>query len=683
MEVRIIQQKPQTYVLLNVENLNTRFFIDGRVVKAVDGVSYTLNEGECLGIVGESGCGKSAHARSIMGLINPLTGTYQADKIWFNGLDLLKLSSKEMRKVRGSKITMVFQDPMNSLNPVLKIGDQLSEVLKLHMGMDNKQAWKRSEELLGLVRIADATERLQSYPYQLSGGMRQRVMIAMAISCNPKLLIADEPTTALDVTIQARIIDLVTEIQKEFGMAIMWITHNLGAIASLAETVNVMYAGSIIERGNVLDIYAQPLHPYTKGLLSSLPHLGYTSKKLLSIPGLPPNLIDLSPGCAFAPRCSYAKDLCHQQKPDLDVADSKDHLVACFFWKEIEVQRKSKLFSLENNLVDGTGKAEGNSVLLSVKDLKTYFPITKGVIRHHVGDIKAVDGVSFEINQGEVLGLVGESGSGKTTVGLSILRLIEPTDGRVIFKGKDITSMNNKELRQIRPKMQMIFQNTYSSLNPQLNIESILSRPLEVDRFVRGAKKRERIKELMEMVGLDQAYINRYPNEFSGGEQQRTGIARALAMNPDLIICDEPVSSLDVSIQAQIVNLLKSLQDQLGIAYLFISHDLSMVYYICDRVAVMYLGKIMELAGKDELYSNPQHPYTKFLLSATPVPDPAIEKKHTLPQTKEDDIPSATNPPQGCKFNTRCSFAEKVCFDLEPEYKEITHGHYCRCHLVH
>jgi peptide/nickel transport system ATP-binding protein len=673
-------------VLLDIEELYTRFHTEDGIVRAVNGVSYKLNENECLGIVGESGCGKSVHARSIMGLIPRAYGKYEAKKIWFDGDDLLKISADKLRRIRGSKISMIFQDPMSSLNPVLKVGDQLSEVLLIHQKMTKKQAWKRSIELLNLVRIADAATRVQEYPFQFSGGMKQRVMIAMALSCNPKLLIADEPTTSLDVTIQAEIIKLVRSIQKEFRTAIMWITHDLGIIAGLAERVNVMYAGQIIERGSVMDIYKRPFHPYTQGLLNSVPKPGFTSEKLSSIKGVPPDLLDLPIGCPFEPRCSYSRDICREKRPELKVTDAAEHLAACFFWQEIDARSK-KSKSLAEEKITGQPAdlpgAKSIKKLMEIKRLKKYFPIEKGIIRRHVGDVKAVDGVSFDINVGETVGLVGESGSGKTTIGMSVLRLIDPIEGSVVFMDKELTAMKKEELKNIRPRMQVIFQNPFSSLNPRQSVESIISTPLKIHKVGNRKEVRERVKELLETVGLNPEYINRYPHEFSGGQQQRIGIARALALNPDLIICDEPISSLDVSIQAQIVNLLKELQKRLGVAYLFISHDLSMTNYISDRVAVMYLGKIMEFASREELYSNPLHPYTKFLLSAIPIPDPVLEKERKIFTAKEsDEIPSAANPPKGCRFNTRCPLAREICFKSEPEFKEIAEKHYCACHLV-
>jgi peptide/nickel transport system ATP-binding protein len=682
MPVRDTSNSTKANPLLIIENLKTQYFSDEGFVQAVNGISYTLNEGECLGVVGESGCGKSAHARSIMGLINPAAGKVTADKIWFNGHDMLNLSPAEIRKIRGSEMAMVFQDPMSSLNPVLKIGDQLSEGLELHLGMDEKSAHKRCVELMELVRIPDAASRLDDYPHQFSGGMRQRVMIAMALSCNPKLLIADEPTTALDVTIQAQIMNLVTEIQKEIGMAIMWITHDLGVVAGLARTVNVMYAGSIIERGGVNEIYSRPLHPYTYGLLGSLPHVGKHTKELASIPGTPPNLFALPAGCPFADRCTFVQDICRQHKPDLEYTGDTEHQVSCFLWPEIEKQRNAHPAAAPEEADAAETPVKANQPLLKVENLKTYFPINKGVIRRHVGDVKAVDGVSFEIYAGETLGLVGESGSGKTTIGRSIIRLIEPTSGKVFFKDREITTISAREMRALRPRVQIIFQNPYASLNPRLNVETIVSAPLTVHRKGNRNERRQKTKELMKLVGLSPAFLNRYPHEFSGGQQQRIGIARALALNPDLIICDEPIASLDVSIQAQIVNLLKRLQRQLGIAYLFIAHDLSMVHYISDRIAVMYLGKMMELAEKDELFANPVHPYTRYLLSAIPVPDPKVERNRKLLTTRGDEIPSVANPPKGCNFNTRCPFAEQQCFDEKPEFKEIAPGHFCSCHFA-
>jgi peptide/nickel transport system ATP-binding protein len=673
--------KREGKVLLEIEELYTRFHTEDGTVRAVNGVSYTLHEHECLGIVGESGCGKSVHARSIIGLIPRSYGRYEAKKIWFDGQDLLGLSDDQLRSIRGSKVGMVFQDPMSSLNPVMKIGDQLSETLMIHKHMDKRQAWKRSGELLSLVRISDAAARLHEYPYQFSGGMQQRVMIAMALACGPKLLIADEPTTSLDVTIQAEIIKLVRDIQQELNTAIMWITHDLGIVAGLAETVNVMYGGRIVERGGVMDIYANPLHPYTQGLLNSVPKPGRTTQRLSSIQGSPPNCLNLPAGCPFEPRCIHAREICRQSVPELQSVGSNDHITACFFWQDIQKAEKSTISAKVTAAPEERVKA-GSNELLRIHDLKKYYPIQRGIIRKHVGDVKAVDGISFKIHAGETVGLVGESGSGKSTLGMSIIRLIDPIQGSVVFREKEISKLNNDQMKKIRPKVQIIFQNPFSSLNPRQSVESIISTPLRIHKTVSKKDIHNRVAELMETVGLNPDYSNRYPHEFSGGQQQRIGIARALALKPDLIICDEPISSLDVSIQAQIVNLLKDLQNQFGIAYLFISHDLSMTHYISDRIAVMYLGKIMELAGKEELYSNPRHPYTRFLLSAIPVPDPAVEKKRRLFKPLGKEIPSAANPPTGCRFCTRCSEAQEICSTTEPEFRTIGPERYCACHFV-
>jgi peptide/nickel transport system ATP-binding protein len=669
-------------ILLEIEDLSAQFHTDDGIVRAVNGVSYRLHEEECLGIVGESGCGKSVHARSIMGLIPRAYGSYRAKKIWFDGQDLLKLSGDQLRRIRGSRIGMVFQDPMSSLNPVMKIGDQLSEVLRIHRNMAPRQAWKRSEELLSLVRISDAAGRLHEYPFQFSGGMQQRVMIAMALACDPKLLIADEPTTALDVTIQAEIIKLVRDIQQEFKTAIMWITHDLGIVAGLADNVNVMYAGRIVERGGVLDIYERPLHPYTQGLLGSVPKPGDAGQRLSSIPGVPPNLIDLPPGCPFQPRCLYAKDVCRTENPELRMTDSDGHLAACFFWREIQEHGRANYAPSPRRPSVDHHEMRDAKKLLVLKGLKKYFPIQRGFTKRRVGDVKAVDGVSFDICAGETVGLVGESGSGKTTVGMSIARLTDPIEGSVVFMGKEIATVKSRELKRIRPSMQIIFQNPFSSLNPRQSVETIVSTPLRVHRVGNDQEIRSRTTELLRIVGLDPDCGNRYPHEFSGGQQQRIGIARALALNPELIICDEPISSLDVSIQAQIVNLLKDLQKEFGVSYLFISHDLRMTNYISDRIAVMYLGRIMELAEKEELYANPRHPYTRFLLSAIPVPDPSVEKKRRLLKAREYEMPSAANPPPGCGFNTRCPAAIEICFTSRPEFKETGERHYCACHLV-
>ncbi len=662
--------------LLHIKNLKVEFHTEKGIVEAVNNISYTLEKGKTLVVVGESGCGKSVHALSIMGLIPSPPGLVAGGEIFFNGNDLLKLSKKEMQNVRGNQVAMVFQNPMVSLNPVFTVGEQIVEAIQTHTNMNNKGARERAAELLEKVGIPSARQRLDDYPHQFSGGMLQRAMIAMALSCNPHLLIADEPTTALDVTIQAQIIELVKSLQKEFGMAVLWITHDLGVAAGIADQINVMYAGYIVERGSAKEIFENPKHPYTQGLLTSLPKMGKDEQyRLISIPGSPPNLLAPPAGCPFAPRCSYAIEKCRRENPRLhDIGD--EHLVSC--WRMDDALEKSSA----TRLTIAKPKLTEDTPLLQVDGLKKYFPIKRGgLFRKHVGDIKAVDDVSFEIKRGETLGLVGESGSGKTTVGRTLLRLYDATAGKIFFEGQDVNALSDRDMQKLRQRMQLIFQDPYSSLNPRMKVGAIVGEPLLVHTKMSRVERAKRVNELLSLVGLDSKMSDRFPHEFSGGQRQRIVIARALSLNPDFLVCDEPIASLDVSIQAQVVNLMEDLQEKLGLAYLFIAHDLSMVRHISNRIAVMYLGKIVELARRDALFEEPLHPYTQALISAVPVPNPKIEKNRQRIFLK-GDLPSPANPPSGCNFHTRCPFAKDVCYKVEPTYSEVKPGHFVACHLA-
>jgi peptide/nickel transport system ATP-binding protein len=668
--------------LLQIQNLTTRFNTQEGAVHAVNDVSLSVNEGEILAVVGESGSGKSVTMLSVMGLIPQPPGEIVAGQVLFEGQDLLPLSNKEMERIRGKDIAMIFQDPMSSLNPVLTIGYQISESLVLHLDMNSSAAQQRTIELLNLVGIPDATARVNDYPHQFSGGMRQRVMIAMALSCGPKLLIADEPTTALDVTIQAQIVTLVKHLQAEFGMTVIWITHDLGVVANLADRVAVMYGGRIIEEGQVDDIYAHSRHPYTLGLLGSVPRLNEdVPTTLQEIRGNPPDLLHYPAGCAFAPRCFMAVEACEKSVPPLAPTDVRSLRSACFYWDTIAEKEKKTAVSITTH-PEAPTQAKTNGVLVRVEGLKTYFPIRKGILQRVVGNVRAVDGVDLTIHRGETLGLVGESGCGKTTLGRTVLKLYQPTAGSVTFDGQELNSLNKGDLQHIRRRMQMIFQDPFSSMHPGMKVWQIIGEPLQVHGISDKGERQERAAELLERVGLKPTHIDRYPHEFSGGQRQRIVIARALALNPDFIICDEPVSSLDVSIQAQIVNLLEELQADLGLTYLFIAHDLALVRHISDRIAVMYLGKIAELTDRDTLYRNPLHPYTKALLGSIPLPDPVAERKRER-MVLQGDLPSPSAPPSGCRFHTRCPIAQRtVCDVTEPEIRELQPGHWVACHLV-
>ena len=670
--------------LLDVRDLVTRFDTEDGVVHAVNGISYTLDAGESLAIVGESGSGKSVSVLSILGLIPAPPGRIERGEVWFNGRDLLTLSNKEIRDVRGREIAMVFQDPMTSLNPVLTVGTQITEVLTAHQRIHPKDAKRQAVEMLSLVGIPDAAERLQSYPHQFSGGQRQRIGIAMALICNPSLLIADEPTTALDVTIQAQITELVADLQRRLGMAIIWITHDLGVVAGLVEKVAVMYAGYIIEMAPVRDLYLKTSHPYTLGLLESIPTLEGKEERLVPIKGSPPDLLDETPGCPFAARCRFVVDRCWRENPPL-VPIARDHDAACWNWEKVRNkavqtgQIPSAATSMEN---ENGGREQPSDMLLEVRDLKKYFPIYRGILKRQVGAVRAVDGISFDIRRGETLGLVGESGCGKSTAGETILQLLKPTAGRTIFMGQDLTALKHEQLRQMRRHMQMIFQDPYASLNPRHTVGSIISVGLHTHDIGRSEERQERVAHLMEMVGLNPTFASRYPHEFSGGQRQRIGIARALATNPTFIVADEPISALDVSIQAQVVNLLEDLKDELELTYLFIAHDLSMVRYLSDRVAVMYLGRIVELGARDEIFERPLHPYTQALQSAVPIPNPDTEARRRR-IVLEGDVPNPANPPQNCHFHPRCAYATDACRNEEPLIRNLggeAHPHWVACH---
>ncbi|WP_342552065.1 ABC transporter ATP-binding protein [Paenibacillus sp. FSL R7-0652] len=566
--------------ILTVKDLSVSFSTRSGEFDAVKNVSFEIGKGETLGIVGESGSGKSVTAQTIMKLIPSPPSKVKSGDITFHGQDLLNKTDKQMESIRGKDIGMIFQDPMTSLNPTIKIGKQITEVLRKHQNMSKQAANKAALEMLELVGIKNAAIRMNHYPHQFSGGMRQRAMIAIALACRPSLLIADEPTTALDVTIQAQILDVMKDMQKKLGTSIMLITHDLGVVAGMCDRVVVMKEGEVVETGTTAEIFSNPQHPYTIKLLNALPRLDEPKK----------------------------------EKP------------------------------APAGIVKGSNKP-----LVQVKNLKQYFNLGKGNI------LKAVNDVSFDIFEGETLGVVGESGCGKSTTGRTILRLYEPTGGSVNFNGTDIYKLSPRKMKEMRKDMQMIFQDPYASLNPRFNVMDIIGESLDIHGLAASTKERKRrVEELLDLVGLNPSHALRYPHEFSGGQRQRIGIARALAVDPKFIICDEPLSALDVSIQAQVVKLLEELQQRLGLTYLFIAHDLSMVKHISDRVAVMYMGKVVELAESEELYSNPVHPYTKTLLSAIPVPDPEVEankRRILLPEEQSGPIQNAAGGPVNDPYN--------------------------------
>ena len=673
----MIDPSTNTNVLLDIADLAVEFHTSAGIVRAVDGVSFQVKRGEFLAVVGESGCGKSVSALSIMRLLPAKTAQVRASKIHFDGQDLTALPEADMRHLRGQHMSMIFQEPMSSLNPVLTIGDQITEPLIEHLTMSREIADTRAVELLKMVGISEPERRLTQYPHEFSGGMRQRVMIAIGLACEPKLIIADEPTTALDVTIQAQILELLKDISSRLGIAIILITHNLGVVAAYADTVNVMYAARIIERGPAANIFARPMHPYTVGLMRSVPRLDKPRvARLAAIEGMPPNLLSPPEGCRFRERCPIAEPRCEQTPPlTREGVGDNEHSVAC--WRSEEVlANAAKLYGEETAKV-GTKPVSEGQVLLKVTGLKQYFPVSlrQGLATHHV-DVRAVDDISLHVREGETVGLVGESGCGKTSAGRAILHLTVPTGGTIEFNTQLLDAGN---IAAIRRNMQVIFQDPFSSLNPRMTVGRILIEPLKVHNLrPDSASRKARVAELLEQVGLYPYMTERYPHELSGGQRQRVGIARALALEPRMIVCDEPVSALDVSVQAQIINLLDDLQRHYGLAYLFIAHDLAVVRHIAHRVMVMYLGKIMEVGEGDDLYDNPKHPYTRALLDAAPIPDPVIERSRQR-IILQGELPSPLNPPSGCVFSTRCPIRVDRCHTGVPPLQQLDNGRGVAC----
>src|SRR5262249_24832378 len=638
--------------LIEIDDLHVQFTTSQGTVRAVEGLSYSVHPGEMVAIVGESGSGKSVAALAVMQLLPAGSAHIPKGSIRFDGRELLKLSDEEMRRIRGREIAMIFQEPMTSLNPVLRIGLQITEPLAIHLGMDERTARARAVELLTLVGITDPESRLQQYPHHLSGGMRQRVMIAIGLSCNPKLLIADEPTTALDVTIQAQILELMKDLSRRLGVAIVIITHNLGIVARYADRVNVMYAARLVESGTADRVFARHLHPYARGLLGAVPRLDRgRAAQLSTIDGAPPHLLSPPSGCRFRPRCRFALEQCLAD-PTLALGEP-GHLAACHRLGEIEALDPPSAHTQSTSKPAANGELP--AAILDVKNAKKYFPVRVGFLRRPK-QVRAVDDVTIDIRAGETLGLVGESGCGKSTLGRLVLRLDEPTGGEIRFESTDLAALGRDAMIAVRKKMQVIFQDPYSSLNPRMTVGQIIAEPIRVHGILPRTQISDRVAELLQLVGLFPYMALRYPHELSGGQRQRVGIARALAVNPRVIVCDEAVSALDVSIQGQVINLLEDLQQKLGLTYLFIAHDLAVVRHISSKVAVMYLGRIVEYAPADALFANPKHPYTRGLLAAAPVPDPVIER--TRPRTIiKGELPSPLNPPKGCVFHPRCPLA--------------------------
>jgi peptide/nickel transport system ATP-binding protein len=639
----------------------------------VDGLSLEMNPAETFALLGESGCGKSMTALSLMRLLPPSV-TIQAGGIYFSGIDIVNLDQRSIRQLRGGQIGIIFQEPMSALNPLMSIGNQIGETVKLHQGRRGSEINREVIELLRAVAIPDPGAYVDRYPHQLSGGMKQRVVIAMALAGNPRLLIADEPTTALDVTIQAQILNLLKQLQRERDMAILLITHDLGVVAQMADRVAVMYAGQLVESAAVESFFRSPCHPYSRMLFDSLPEGRRRGEKLAVIEGSVPPLGSGLVGCRFEPRCLESLACCGESTPGWFVNESGARVRCHLFGKTASTTGEPRVSGHSTYAVpDGNAKP-----LLSIRNLRVHYPMNKGLLQRNVVRVRAVDGVDLTIHKGSVLALLGESGCGKSTVGKAILQLVDITAGEVSLEGRELTKMKQSELRNIRRELQIIFQDPMSAMNPRMRVGDIIAEGIRAQAKHNQDVLAETVGSLLSQVGLPASAALRYPHEFSGGQRQRICIARALAVQPRLLICDEPTSALDLSVQAQVLNLLKALQGEFQLTYLFISHDITVVNYMADEIAVMYLGRIVEQGSADEVISRPLHPYTQALLSAVPVADPAQRGSVVrLP----GEIPSPLTPPSGCHFHPRCMHAEAVCVSDYPEVVRVTQSHRVRCWL--
>jgi peptide/nickel transport system ATP-binding protein len=676
--------------VLEVSDLEVSFPSEAGRVRAVRGLNYQVRPGEVLGIVGESGSGKSVSSLAVMGLL-PAQARISGS-IRFRGRELLGLTDTELSGIRGKRISMIFQDPLSALTPVYTVGDQVAEAILAHRkgGISKQEASARAVELLDLVGIPHARDRAKAFPHEFSGGMRQRVMIAIAIANDPDLIIADEPTTALDVTVQAQVLEVLKTARDVTGAGIVIITHDLGVVAGFADRLMVMYAGRAVETGPVDEIYARPRMPYTLGLLGSIPRLDAQGRQpLVPIEGQPPAMTNLPPGCPFAPRCPLVIDACRTAEPPLTEVGT-EHKAACIRTGAV-VESGGDAVTIygaeiaEEPELARMPRAERTTVL-AVNDLVKHFPVTKGtVFRRKVGTVHAVDGISFDVVEGETLGLVGESGCGKSTTLMEILSLAAPSSGTISVLGRDVAGLNGSGRRAVRRDLQVVFQDPMASLDPRMPIADIIAEPMKVHGVDR-ARIVKRVPELLDLVGLRPEHAGRYPAEFSGGQRQRIGIARALALEPKLVVLDEPVSALDVSVQAGVINLLEELKAKLGLSYVFVAHDLSVIKHIADRVAVMYLGKIVEIGAVAKVFDSPLHPYTRALLSAIPIPDPVVERQRER-IILAGDLPSPVNPPSGCRFRTRCFLYEvldeekrALCVEREPMLEHHDADHKKACH---
>ncbi|MGC5011749.1 dipeptide ABC transporter ATP-binding protein [Streptosporangium sp. DT93] len=676
--------------VLEVSDLHVTFGSGSSAIRAVRGMGFAVRPGEVLGIVGESGSGKSVTSLAVMGLLPGharVTGSVR-----LHGREILGAPERELTALRGRTVSMVFQDPLSALTPVYRVGDQIAEAIRVHRRVGAARAARRAVELLDLVGIPDAARRSRAFPHEFSGGMRQRVVIAMAIANDPDVILCDEPTTALDVTIQAQVLQVLQTARRETGAAIVVITHDLGVVAGFADRVLVMYAGRPVEVGPVREVYHRPRMPYTMGLLGSVPRLDRGRERpLVPIAGSPPSPAALPAGCPFEPRCPIAVAACAATEPEPVPAGSPGHLAACLRAGEIEASgwTPAQVYGVrdtEEPLVAGPRPRAGREVVLAVEDLARHYPLTKGTfLRRRVGTVRAVDGVGFDVREGETLGLVGESGCGKTTTLMEILELAAPQRGRITVLGHDTSRMSARDRMAVRRDVQVVFQDPMASLDPRMTVYDILAEPLRAH----GARRPgPRIRELLGLVGLEPGHAARHPQDLSGGQRQRVGIARALALEPRLVVLDEPVSALDVSIQAGVLNLLGELRSRLGLSYLFVAHDLAVVRHIADRVAVMYLGAIAEIGAVERVYDTPLHPYTRALLSAIPLPDPDLERSRNRIML-HGDLPGPADPPSGCRFRTRCPLLRTLgesdrerCAGEEPRIRELGDDHGVSCHFA-
>ena len=655
-----------TQTLLDVRDLAIHYRTGAGPVQAVDGIDFTIQPGEALGLVGESGCGKTTAAKAMLKLLPP-NGEIPRGAIDFAGRDLVPLTGEAMRRVRWKEIAWISQAAMNALDPVYRVGDQILEAMQAHIQIDKAEGWARAEDLFRAVGLDPS--RLRAYPHEMSGGMKQRAVIAMAMALQPQLLIADEPTTALDVVTQAQILSRLARLRRERGMALMFITHDISVVVQTCDRVAVMYGGKIMETGPVRQVFGAPFHPYTMGLTNAFPTLEGAQRELISIPGTPPNLLNPPAGCRFAERCPFATDRCRAEEPaQHKVGDGR--YAACHYPDRVEEFRRVAATNaawvevgrrLNEELVAAPlrDRTESEEVL-KVEGLVKHFPIARGFFGRSDAKVHAVDGIDLDLQAGEILGLAGESGSGKTTTGEMLVRLQEPTDGRILSEGDDIAHLKKRDLKAFRRRAQMMFQDPYQTLNPRFTIQDIVGEPLTIHGLARGKDKRDRVVQALERAGLKPAttYMERFPHELSGGQRQRVAIARAIVLEPRFIVADEPVSMLDVSIRAGVLNLMRHFRDEMGISFVYVSHDLPTIRYVADRTAIMYLGEIVEVGPTEKVIAERKHPYTQLLLNASPEPDPSVEKP---PLESAGEIPSAVDLPNGCRFHNRCPLATVTC----------------------